>query len=122
FTVIDDHYCMDTVSINITEPALLIATASAPAIACNGGSVTVTISASGGVAPYSGTVITNVGAGNYTYAVTDANLCATTATIQITEPALLTATASAPAIACNGNSVTVTIDVDGGTAPYSTTV
>src|SRR5437868_6334155 len=124
YTIHDANQCSATATINITEPALLTATASAPAIACFGNSVTVTVNAGGGVAPYTGTVINNVPASNstYTYTIHDANQCSATATMNITEPALLTATASAPAIACFGNSVTVTVNAGGGVAPYTGTV
>src|SRR5437868_465446 len=124
YTIHAANQCSATATIIITEPALVTATASATAIACFGNSVTVTVNAGGGVAPYTGTVINNVPASNstYTYTIHDANQCSATATINITEPALLTATASAPAIACFGNSVTVTVNTGGGVAPYTGTV
>src|SRR5204862_3768627 len=109
-------------TINITQPAVLTATASAPPVACYGDLVNVTINGSGGTAPYTGTVISGVSAGTYTYTITDLNNCSADATITISQPALLTATATAPTILCNGDLVNVTINAAGGTAPYSGTV
>jgi hypothetical protein len=52
--VTDANGCTSTTSITITEPAALVASSSATAILCNGGSSTVTVSATGGTAPYTG--------------------------------------------------------------------
>ncbi len=62
---------------------IITASATAPAITCAGGTTTVSVTATGGTAPYvvSGDSLT-VGAGTYNYIVTDANGC--TGTINIT--------------------------------------
>jgi hypothetical protein len=108
-----------TISASVTEPALLAASSSADAILCNGGTVNVTVNYTGGTAPYSGIgVVANVGAGTYNYVVTDANGCSANTSITVTEPDLLVATASAPAIACNGGQTPVSISATGGTGSY----
>jgi hypothetical protein len=99
----------------------LVASSSATSIACNGGSATVTVSATGGTAPYSGTGSFTVSAGTYTYTVTDANNCTTTTTVTVTQPTQLVASSSATAIACNGGSATVTVSATGGTGSYTGT-
>jgi len=45
----------ETVYRTLTEPAAITATETHTPIACNGGTSTVTISATGGTAPYTGT-------------------------------------------------------------------
>ena len=76
--------------------------------------------ATGGTAPYSGTGSFTVGAGSYTYTVTDANGCSTTTSITVSEPTALSASSSQGAsILCNGGTTTVTVSATGGTAPYS---
>ena len=89
---------------------------------CNGGSSTVTVSATGGTAPYSGIGSFSVTAGTYNYTVTDANGCASTTSITVTEPSALSASSSqGAAILCFGGTTTVTVSATGGTAPYSGT-
>ncbi|AZA86643.1 T9SS C-terminal target domain-containing protein [Chryseobacterium shandongense] len=132
YTVIitDANGCTATVSRTVTQPTALAATTSQTNIACNGGSTGVaTINVSGGTAPYTyswspsgGTAATATGlsAGTYTVTVTDANACTLTRTFTITQPTALAATTSQTNIACNGGSTGVaTINVSGGTAPYT---
>jgi gliding motility-associated-like protein len=130
-TVTDDHGCIATASVTITEPTLLTATISASAnVLCfsgNDGSATVT--AAGGVAPYTynwsnGTTTAsnnNLIAGTYTVTVTDDHGCTATASVTITEPTLLTATISASAnVLCfSGNDGSATVTAAGGVAPYT---
>src|SRR6185295_12736607 len=110
-----------TASGNITEPSPLTASSSAGSIACNGGTTSVSVSASGGTAPYSGTGSFTVGAGPYSYTVTDAYGCTATASGNITEPSPLTASSPAGSIACNAGTTSVSASASGGTAPYSGT-
>src|SRR5204862_5850684 len=55
YTVRDAHSGSDITTGNITEPAAVVADSTHGAIACHGGTTTVTVSASGGTAPYTGT-------------------------------------------------------------------
>ena len=98
------------------------ATATATTIKCYGDSATVTVAATGGTTPYTGTGTFKVVAGNYTYTVTDAAGATTTATVAITQPAsALTATATAGTISIAGGTTTITVTATGGTSPYSGT-
>ncbi|MCX6191611.1 MAG: gliding motility-associated C-terminal domain-containing protein, partial [Flavobacteriia bacterium] len=123
YTITDANLCSTTTTIIVTEPSLLTASSviTTP-VACNGGSAVVTVSGSGGTAPYSGTGTFSVVAGTYSYTLTDANLCSTTTTIVVTEPSLLASSSliSTP-IACNGGTATVTVSGSGGTVPYTGT-
>jgi hypothetical protein len=105
YTVTDANGCQYVFSVNIPQPPALVVTATATDILCPGGSSTISVAASGGVAPYAGTGSFNVLAGTYTYTVTDANGCSASATITPTVIADVTAPSiTAPA------SVTVNAD------------
>ncbi len=121
YTVTDNNGCTSTTTITITEPTALVTSTAANAILCNGGSSTVTVAASGGTAPYSGEGSFTETAGTYSYTVTDNNGCTDTATITITEPALLSATVTATTnpTTCSGTDGAVDITVSGGTMGYT---
>jgi hypothetical protein len=122
-TVIEDaNGCQSMPStVTITGPSPLSASASSTAILCNGGTADVTVSATGGTAPYTGTGTFNVGAGTYTYTVTDANGCTETVSITVTEPSPLVISVTSPGVACIGGTVDVSVTASGGTAPYTGT-
>jgi hypothetical protein len=121
YTVTDAHACAATTTITITQPAqALMATSTSGTIACNGGTTTVTVSATGGITNYSGTgTYTNVPANSYTYTVTDANNCTVTTTITVSEPTQIMVTATAGTINCNGAATTVSVSATGGTPTYT---
>src|SRR5207302_1146912 len=121
FTVTDANSCTATTTGTITEPSAVEASSSHTAILCNGGSSTVTVSATGGTAPYTGTGTFSHAAGTYSYTVTDANSCTATTTGTITEPSAVVASSSNTAILCNGGNSTVTVSATGGTSPYTGT-
>ncbi|MEN9304184.1 MAG: hypothetical protein RL264_2613, partial [Bacteroidota bacterium] len=98
----------------------------------NNGSVQ--ISASGATSPYNylwsngstSTSLSNLGPGTYSVTVTDNFGCQNTASYTITEPPVLTASASITSnyngrnISCNGAADgAATVTISGGTAPYS---
>ncbi len=86
--VTDANGCTLVTSKTLTQPAALTPTISVgTAIACNGGTTSITVGATGGVSGYTGTGINTVSAGiTYSYTVTDANGCNATATRTITQP------------------------------------
>jgi SprB repeat len=117
----DANACSISKSITITQPAIVPVTATSTAgnISCNGGNTTVTVSATGGTAPYTGTGNFTVTAGTYNYTVTDAKGLTATTSIIVSQPSLLNATITAGTIAINGGSTSVTVAAAGGTSPYS---
>jgi hypothetical protein len=119
--VTDSAGCTATQTVSITEPTPLTAAATSTAILCNGDSTTITVVASGGVSPYTGEGTFMDTAGTYSYIITDANGCSTTASITVTEPAPLMISASSTAIMCNGGTSAVLISATGGTTPYAGT-
>src|SRR5206468_2903497 len=65
FTVTDHNGCSTVVSGTITQPNALSASSSNTPILCNGGNSTVTVSATGGTVPYTGTGTASRSAGTY---------------------------------------------------------
>jgi large repetitive protein len=118
-TVSNTGGCTSTSTITITQPAALNASASSTPILCHGNASTVTVGAMGGTSPYTGTGSFTVGANSYTYTVTDANNCASTTAISITQPALFLIDVTPSAINCSGQSSAVSITGTGGTLPYN---
>lgn len=106
-----------TVSMSMSSP--LSVTATAGSIACFGGSTAVNVSANGGSGVYSGTGSYTVGAGTYNYTVTDSYGCSASTSITVSEPTKVNISASNTAILCNGGTSDVTVNTWGGTTPYS---
>ncbi|TND09479.1 MAG: hypothetical protein FD123_1285 [Bacteroidetes bacterium] len=134
-TVTDNLGATTTVSLTITQPAALVASAASQTnISCNGGSNgAASVTVSGGTTSYSynwtpgnptgdGTnSVTGLGVGTWTCTVTDANGCTTTQTFSITQPAALSASAASQTnISCNGGANgAASVTVSGGTTSYS---
>ena len=129
-TVKDAYLCTKTQSFTIAEPDALTPSVSQTDVSCNGGSNgSATVSVTGGTGTYSyqwspsgGTAATATGlsAGTYTVLIKDSNLCETTATVTIAEPALLTATIDKTDVLCyQANNGTATVIPSGGTGTYT---
>ncbi|MBL0356919.1 MAG: right-handed parallel beta-helix repeat-containing protein [Chitinophagaceae bacterium] len=122
FLVTDASGDTASVSITITQPsAALRASASAEVILVMGGTTTVSVTAVGGTAPYSGTGMFTVTAGTYNYTVTDANGCIATVSITVTDangPLVAVSSKSLADLNCYGDSSSVAISAVGGKAPY----
>ncbi len=86
YTVTDANGCTSVASGTITQPTAIVVSATAPLITVFGGTTTVTVSATGGTSPYTGTGTFVRSAGTYTFTVTDANGCTGSQTITITNP------------------------------------
>ncbi len=121
YTVRDANGCSKDISVTLVEPVVLSVTETHTPIYCSGGSSFVTISANGGTAPYTGTGIFSQAAGTMAYTVSDANGCSETITIELSEPAPISVSEIHTPILCSGGNSILTIDADGGTAPYTGT-
>ncbi|MBS1756923.1 MAG: T9SS type A sorting domain-containing protein, partial [Bacteroidetes bacterium] len=124
-TVKDANGCTQSKSINITEPAApsaLNINVTAGTISCYGSTTTVTVTASGGTAPYSGVGTFTKTAGTYSYTVTDAAGVKATKSITLTQPEVLNASIAVGAIQSYGGTTNLTITATGGTAPYQYSV
>ncbi len=98
-----------------------VVTATAGNILCYGGTTCVTVTATGGLTPYSGTgMFCGYGAGTFNFDVTDAKGCnVSSAPVTISEPSKLTATASYTPTSCSSSDGSATCTPAGGTVPYS---
>jgi gliding motility-associated-like protein len=126
-TLYDVNGCSTTATVAITQPPSAVAATSASTnITCNGGSNgTGTVTASGGTpgytyswSPAGGTsaAATGLAAGSYTCTITDANGCTTTQSVTITQPPVITASATHTNVSCNGGANgTATVTASGGT-------
>jgi len=113
--------CQDTLSMTITQPAILQQTLTATSPICTGSSSVLTDAVAGGTAPYtvswsSGgsnvgalvtTTVSPIGTTSYTASVLDANSCANTATVTVTVNSLPNVTVTSATI-CAGSSATLT--------------
>jgi hypothetical protein len=120
-TIKDANNCSITKNITITQPNVFTSSASATTIACNGDSSTVTVTASGGTAPYTGTGTFKRVAGTYVFTVTDNLGNTSAANVTITQPSKLLASATATTISIFGGLSTVVISSTGGTGAVTGT-
>ncbi|MBL7969699.1 MAG: gliding motility-associated C-terminal domain-containing protein [Prolixibacteraceae bacterium] len=87
----------------ITQPPQLVVSVTLDApIPIFGGTTKVTVTASGGKAPYVGTGTFTVSSGTHPFAVTDANNCNGSASITVTEPGAMTMAAAGVDSPCSG--------------------
>jgi len=119
-TIKDGSGCMTTVTVSITQPPLLtVAVASTTNVSCFGGNNgVVNITVSGGSPAY--TYVwnsvpvqntqnaTSLTAGSYTVTVTDSKGCTATTSVTITQPSVMTTSASNSGPYCAGQTISLT--------------
>jgi hypothetical protein len=113
-----DAGILEATSTATERPAPLVLAASSGQIKCYGETTSVTISASGGVQPYTGTGSYNVAAGSHRFIVSDAAGSKDSITITVTQPSQLTTTLTSGKITTAGGSTSITVSANGGTSPY----
>jgi hypothetical protein len=131
-TATDALLCTATTIVIISEPAAIVPSiVSTTSVSCNAGNNgAAEIAATGGTgnytynwAPTGGTsnIASGLTAGVYTITVTDDSLCAQTITLTINEPSSMVSTVnSITHVSCFGGAdASVTMDVTGGTSPYT---
>ncbi|WP_161622665.1 T9SS type B sorting domain-containing protein [Cesiribacter andamanensis] len=129
-TVTDANECSFEASFIITQPLPLALEVQPTHVLCAGGTTgAVNLSVSGGTAPYAyswngGAYATedlaNLPAGTYTIIVSDANGCTETASVTLTQPDAITATASSSPASCfGGTDGSITLSVSGGVGTYT---
>lgn len=129
-TVTDNNGCAASYTFPVNQPDPLTLNISLTAgIACHGlftGALSANVS--GGVPPYTynwsngstAAEISGLGAGTYTLQVRDANGIMVSGQYDLTEPAVLSVSATATATSCNGSTDgSISTSVSGGTAPYN---
>ena len=127
--VSDNGGCTATLTFTITQPTQLTASATSTAAACGNNNGSATVTPSGGVGPYGCTWLpsggpglnaTNLGAGTYTYTVTDANGCTLTQTVNVPSTGGLTTNIAGTDPLCFGGTTgSVTITPVGGNPAYT---
>ncbi len=128
--VSDANGCNSAQTVTITQPSVITSTATHTNVSCNGGSNgSASCTPAGGTTPYTYSwtpnnsttnSINNVAAGTYTCHVSDVNGCSGTQTFTITQPSVITATATHTNVSCNGGSNgSASGTTAGGTTPYT---
>jgi hypothetical protein len=132
--VTDKNGCKDSATAVITQPAAIKDSISVTNVLCNGGKTggATVVSTIGGTSPYTytwatvppttGTTVSGLGSGSYTLTTRDGNNCTATNTVTITQPAVLTVSATSTVQAsCGQSNGAAYATVAGGTIPYSFT-
>ncbi len=129
-TIRDAIGCTSQMTVAITQPPILAASATIGNASCFG-----TNTGSIGVAPVGGTIpytyswspggqttssVTGLAAGNYSVTITDANSCPKSYTYAVTQPLPLSITSTQTNVSCfNGVNGIASASVTGGTFPYA---
>ncbi|HRT54349.1 MAG TPA: SprB repeat-containing protein, partial [Flavobacteriales bacterium] len=127
-TVTDQLGCDTVMSVSLIDPPTLTVTAaqSTGPLCANGTNGSITLSVTGGTAPYTyqwstnaggqtTATANNLGAGAYQVTVTDANGCIAQASATLTAPAPIMLTAQVPDTVCVNTPIQLTAQVSGGT-------
>lgn len=131
-TITDTKGCTIQVIATVTEPTLLTSTVSGSTnVSCNGGNNgTATATTMGGTTPYTytwntspaqtGPTANNLTAGNYFVTVTDSKGCvSTSAAVTITQPSVLTVTASPSSLISCNSTILISATASGGYGTYN---
>ena len=130
-TVTDGAGCTSTASAAVTQPSSISLNAGANSSFCGNANGSATVVAAGGTPGYSYSwntvpiqttaIATGLPAGNYTVLVTDNNGCSASVTVGVSNIAGPSATAiNSSDVRChNGNDGQATVNVSGGTGPFS---
>ena len=123
-TVTDNNGCIVNDTIDVPplqgQNQIIVTDAFTP-ILCNGGNSTITINATGGTLPYTGTGSYNKPAGDYVFTVTDNSGCSTTDSLHIPQPGILSVNNAVNPVLCYGGNATINLSCHGGTPPYTGT-
>lgn len=131
-TVTDANDCSDTETITINEPSSINISGTTTDASChdsNDGNITLNVN--GGTSPYTyswsnGATtanINNLSAGSYIVTVTDFNGCTASESFTVNAPEILTITGIVTNVSSpGGNDGSITINVNGGTPPYTYTL
>lgn len=130
-TVASSQTCDTTLTVVITEPdSLMLIAVENQAVSCSGGADGIAaVTQLGGTGPFTyqwddpnlqtTDMATGLDAGDYNVVVTDANLCAATASVTITEASSISIAVAIDSASCNGASdAQILANVSGGTPTY----
>lgn len=124
----DLNGCQDSLSVSVSGPSALTATASVTNLTCFGGNNgSATLNATGGTAPYSYLwvatgqfiqTISGLSAGTHQYLVADANGCQFAGSVDVTQPTQIILVTSNDTTVCPGSLVPMSVNVTGGGGTY----
>ncbi len=131
-TVTDNNSCTTSNNFIITQPTQVTTSETHVNVLCNGNATgSIDVTANGGTPGYTYTwnpnisntnTATNIAAGLYSITVSDTNACTAVQTATVTEPPLLTLTATPTAALCFGTATGIITSTAGGGVPnYSYT-
>jgi gliding motility-associated-like protein len=126
----DSNNCIIDSAFSISEPSLLSAFISTSTnVSCYGGNNgSAAVNSAGGLPPYTyvwtpsvGNTSTadNLGTGSYLITITDSNNCSDSTSVFISEPSVLSLTATGSATVCSGMPHQISASALGGSPPYS---
>jgi gliding motility-associated-like protein len=126
----DDNNCSITSNVIVNNSGGPTGeTISSSNVSCHGGNDgSISVNALGGVAPYTyfwphnGSTLnsqSNLTAGTYIVQMKDQNGCLRSTSISVTEPNKVVSTSFVNPSSCGGNDGSISITINGGTAPYS---
>jgi len=119
FSITDANGCSASSSVFVQQPDSLVVQISSNNIACYGEAATVTITATGGVAPFIGIGQFLQNAGVTVYSITDANGCVSSGSLSLSQPDPLNIQFNYTPITTTGGSTIVSVQASGGVPPYS---
>ncbi|MCX7861661.1 MAG: PKD domain-containing protein [Bacteroidales bacterium] len=123
--VIDNHCPSNTATVTLNQPPQLIANVNVSPVTCaSGTNGSVNISVQGGTPSYSYQWSNTTGppfpAGTYSVTITDQNLCSISYPFTVTEPNPIVVVPNQTNLTCyQNNTGSATVNVSGGTSPYS---
>ncbi|WP_422007816.1 PKD domain-containing protein [Roseivirga pacifica] len=130
-SITDANGCQIQHTYNVAGPDLFTISANETDVTCNGADDgAIDINLAGGTAPYTyawsnGTTtedLEDLGPGNYSVVVTDANGCTVSASYTVSEPLILTINQQVSDVTCFGaNDGAIDVAVSGGNLPYTYT-
>lgn len=113
----------------VTSSTPINVTYSTTASSCTTPNGSATLAITGGATPYSvqwytspaqsGTTLSNVAAGNYSFKVTDANGCIRTGTANVPPVNVINANITSSNTSCTQNNGSISVSPSGGTTPYT---
>lgn len=127
-TITDFNGCTTSCNVSITQPDELLCSTSGVPTNCGNDDGQATVTATGGVLPYSylwsdgqtTATATGLASGDYTITITDLNGCTTSCFVNIGSSSSLIAIIGGTDVSCNGNSDgTAFVAVAGGEPPYT---
>ncbi|WP_420388570.1 PKD domain-containing protein [Roseivirga sp.] len=130
-SVTDAVGCIKSIGFTISEPTPISVSETLSDVTCNGAADgTITLNVGGGNGPYTYSWAddisittkdrTGLGPGNYTVTVTDASGCIQVESFNISEPAILSSTATQLNVSCFGESTgSINLSISGGSTPYT---